>query len=201
MRDKRIDAYIGKSANFAKPILIHLRGLVHKACPQVEETIKWGFPHFQFKGILCSMAAFKEHCIFAFWKGSVMKDPHRVMSTLGKTAMGSFGRITSRSNLPPDKVLIQYIAEAARLNEEGVPISKKAKPDSKSLTIPEYFTKAIKKNKKALTTFEGFSYTNKKDYVEWITEAKSAETRDRRLSTAIEWMAEGKIRNWKYVRK
>jgi uncharacterized protein YdeI (YjbR/CyaY-like superfamily) len=200
-KDKKIDAYVQKSADFAKPILEHLRTMVHKACPQTEEAIKWGFPHFLYEGILCSMAAFKQHCVFAFWKGSIMKDPYNVMSVMGKTAMGNFGRITRRSDLPSDKILIEYIKEAAKLNENDISIPRKVVAKRKELIIPDYFQKALQKNKKSLATFEEFSFTNKKEYLEWITEAKSPETQARRLATAIEWMAEGKIRNWKYVKK
>lgn len=201
-KDLRVDAYIAKSVDFAQPILNYLRKLVHKACPDVEETIKWGFPHFDYKGILCSMASFKNHASFGFWKGTLMSDPLKVMSKVGETAMGQFGRITKVSELPDDEILIDYIREAARLNEEGVklPFTQKSK-EKKDLNVPSFFMNALKKNKKALKTFEGFSYSNKKDYVEWVTEAKTEETRNKRLTTAVEWMAEGKVRNWKYIKK
>jgi uncharacterized protein YdeI (YjbR/CyaY-like superfamily) len=199
-KDPRVDAYIGKAADFAKPILNHLRNLIHETCPEVEETLKWGFPHFEYKGILCSMASFKNHCTFGFWKEVLI---------LGKgneetrnEAMGQFGRITALSDLPKDSVLIGYIKQAVKLNEDGIKLPAKPKPKTKSeLKIPSFFMKTLRKNKKALRTFENFSYSDKKDYVEWITEAKSDETRDRRLQTALEWMAEGKVRNWKYIKK
>jgi len=201
-KDTRVDVYINKSAAFAKPILNHLRLLVHKTCPDVQEAIKWGFPHFEYKGILCSMAAFKEHCAFGFWKASLMKDPDGRLSQMGETAMGHFGRLRSLDDLPPDKVVMEYIREATRLNEGGVSIpSRKSSPRKKEVHVPEYFMKALQKNKKALTTFEEFSYTNKKEYVDWIAQAKTETTRNSRLSTALEWMKEGKSRNWKYMRK
>jgi uncharacterized protein YdeI (YjbR/CyaY-like superfamily) len=195
-KDKRIDAYIAKSQPFAQPILKHIRQLVHKACPDTEETMKWSFPHFDYKGaMMCSMAAFKQHAVFSFWKGSIMKDPDKVLNS--KDAMGHFGKITSLKDLPPDKVIIKYIKEAKRLNDEGINI--KAKPtEKKVLVIPGYFTKELKKHKKAFKTFEEFSYSHKKEYVEWITEAKTEETRTRRMNTAIEWLSEGKGKNWKY---
>ena len=201
-KDKRIDAYIARSADFAKPILNHLRQLVHRACPEVGETIKWGFPHFDYHGILCSMAGFKEHCAFGFWKASLLPDPHKRLSALGKTAMGHFGQLARLSDLPPDKILLQYIKEAAKLNEAGVKAARK--PSSsvrKALEIPAYFKKALVKNKAASKTFDGFSYSKKKDYVDWVTEARTEETRNKRMATAFEWMAEGKSRNWKYERK
>ena len=197
--DPRIDAYIAKSKDFAKPILHHLRKLIHTGCPDVEETLKWGHPSFTYKGILCGIAAFKEHCILGFWKGSLI-----VGSNQGKTqeAMGQFGRITDLRELPNDKILLGYIKEAVKLNDDGVKLPERSKPkEKKKLIVPNYFKKALKKNKKALVTFESFSYTNKKDYLEWITEAKTEETRTKRVTTSIEWMAEGKIRNRKYVRK
>lgn len=199
--DKKVDAYIAKSADFAKPILEHLRELVHEAVPDVEETIKWGFPHFDYKGIMCSMAAFKNHTSFGFWKGSIMKDPHGVMSIVGKTSMGSFDKITSTKDLPSDKILKQYITEAAKLNEDDIKLVKAKVKPIKSVEVPAYFLKALKKNKKALETFQNFSNSNKKDYVEWITGAKSEETRESRMETALEWIGEGKVRNWKYLKK
>jgi len=197
--DKRVDVYIAKSADFAQPIMDHLRKLIHTECPDVEETMKWSFPHFDYNGIMCSMAAFKQHCSFTFWKGSLMKDPQKVMENVGETAMGQFGRITDLKDLPGDKILLAYIKEAAKLNEDGVKLPAKSKT-KKELVIPGYFIDTVKKNKKALETFDSFSYTNKKEYVEWVTEAKTEATREKRLTTTVEWMSEGKIRNWKYVK-
>jgi uncharacterized protein YdeI (YjbR/CyaY-like superfamily) len=200
--DKKVDAYISKSGGFAQPILEHIRELVHEACPDVEETIKWGFPHFNYKGILGSMAAFKNHCSFGFWKGAIMKDPHQVMSVVGKTSMGSFDKITSLKDLPPDRILKQYIKEAAQLNEDDIKVPTRAKPkEAKPVEVPTDFLKALKKNRQAFEIFQGFSNSNKKDYVQWITEAKTDATRQTRLATALEWIAEGKVRNWKYLKK
>ena len=199
--DKKVDAYIAKAAPFAKEILEHLRELVHKACPEVQETIKWGFPHFEYKGILCSMAGFKAHCSFGFWKGSIMQDPKKIMTIVGKTSMGSFDKITSLNDLPADKVLIDYIKQAKRLNDDDVKLPDKEKKAQKPIEVPEYFVKALKKNKRAFAVFHGFNNTNKKDYVEWVNDAKTDETRARRIETSIEWIAEGKSRNWKYMKK
>jgi uncharacterized protein YdeI (YjbR/CyaY-like superfamily) len=199
--DKKVDAYIAKSAPFTKEILEHLREIVHKACPEVEETIKWGFPHFEYKGILCSMAAFKAHCAFGFWKGAIMQDPKKVMTIIGKTSMGSFDRITSIDDLPSEKIMVAYVKEAKSLNENDIKLPDRAKSKMVSFETPEYFLKALKKNKKASETFQTFSNSNKKDYVEWITEAKTESTREKRMETSIKWIAEGKIRNWKYIKK
>ncbi len=197
----KVDAYIAKAAPFAQPILQHLRELVHDGCTEVTETIKWGFPHFEYKGILCSMASFKQHCAFSFWKGSIMSDPKHVMKQAGRTSMGHFDRITSLTDLPSDKILLAYIKEAAKLNDEEVKVPQQSKPKAeKKLTVPSYFLNELKKNKAALKTFEGFSYSNKKDYVEWIEEAKTDATRTKRMETTIEWLAEGKVRNWKYMK-
>lgn len=200
--DQRIDLYISNSAAFAQAILIHLRQLIHKSCPEVLETIKWGFPHFEYKGeILCSMASFKQHCTFGFWKASIMSDPHQLLQTHGKTAMGHMGQLSDISDLPPDHILIEYIKEAARLNEEGIKVPAKPKlPAKKETAVPDYLISALGENMDALKTFQNFSSSNKKEYIDWITEAKTEETRHKRLATAIEWMAEGKIRNWKYAR-
>lgn len=196
----RVDAYIAKSADFAQPILIHLRELVHKGCPDVEEKMKWSFPHFDYKGMMCSMASFRQHCAFGFWKASLMSASKTFMQ-VGETAMGHFGQIKSLDDLPSDKVMIAYIREAAKLNDDGMKVSPKPKSkEKKDLKVPADLEAALKKNRRAKETFDNFSYSNKKEYVEWIAEAKTDETRKKRLATAIEWMSEGKIRNWKYVR-
>jgi len=202
VKDKRLDAYIAKSAPFAQPILKHLRELVHKACPEAEETMKWSFPHFNYLGsTLCSMAAFKQHMAFGFWKASLMKDPNKILQKGEREAMGHFGRITSLKDLPSDKIMIVYIKEAARLNKDGVKIVKKPKPtEKKELVAPKYLVAALSKNKAAKKHFDEFSYSKKKEYIEWLTEAKSDETRKKRLTTAVEWISEGKGRNWKYER-
>ena len=193
--DPRIDAYIEKSAEFAQPVMAHLRELIHKACPPVTETLKWSMPSFEFKGILCGFAAFKNHCTFMFWKQSLMETD---AFPKNKTAMGSFGRITSLKDLPSDKVILGLIHQAMELNEKGVKVPKKPATTKKELVVPAILTAALKKNKKARDTFEKFPYSCKKEYVEWITEAKTEPTREKRLATTVEWLSEGKRRNWKY---
>jgi len=195
-KDPRTDAYISNAADFAQPILKHVRKLVHIGCPGVEETMKWNFPHFVYKGILCGMAAFKAHVALNFWKGALIF--HKDNAGKSREAMGQFGRITSLNDLPSDKAMLRYIREAARLNEEGVKPSAPEKRPKPPLPIPDYFTAALRKNKRALTTFRGFSSSHKREYVEWITDAARDETRRRRLATAIQWMAQGKSRDWKY---
>ena len=200
-KDKRIDAYIAKSASFAQPILTHVRKLIHKACPEVQETIKWGMPSFDYKGPMFSIAAFKEHCSMGFWKASLMDDKHGYLQPIankGGEAMGNFGRITSMKDLPPNKVVLDYIKQAKRLNDEGIKVVRKPSA-RRQLEAPDYMLTAIQKNKRALATFENFSASHQRDYVEWITEAKTEATREKRLKQAIEWMAEGKPRNWKYM--
>ena len=200
-KDERIDAYLENAADFAKPILTHLRALVHEACPEIVETWKWSFPHFDHKGIVCQMAAFKHHCTFGFWKASLMKDADRIL-TAGSEAMGQLGQIKSLADLPPDAVLIAYIKEAVELNEKGVRLPPRAATGAKKeLEIPEYLVAALEGDSKAAETFENFSYSNKKEYVEWLTEAKTVETRAKRLATAVAWLSEGKTRNWKYAKK
>jgi len=194
--DPRIDAYIEKSADFAKPILEHLRKLVHKACPEVEETWKWSFPNFTYKGMLCSMAAFKQHASFGFWKQSLLESD---AFPKNKTAMGSFGRITTLKDLPSDKVIIGLIHQAMELNEKGINVQKVKKPaEKKEIVVPDDLAAALTKDKKAKAQFEKFSNSHRREYVMWITEAKTEPTRLKRLATTIEWLSEGKSRNWKY---
>jgi len=202
IKDPRIDLYISKSAEFAKPILIHLRELIHTACPDVQETIKWSFASFDYKGPMCSMASFKQHCAFGFWKASLMKDKSLVSNAESESAMGHYGKITSLKDLPSDKKIIAHIKEAMMLNEKGIKLPpKKITAAKKEVVVPDYFLKQLQKNKKAFTTFNNFSTSHKREYVEWITEAKTDETKKRRMKSAIEWMSEGKSRNWKYIKK
>lgn len=205
MKDKKIDAYIAKSADFAMPILNHIRELVHKACPDVEEKIKWSMPFFDYKGeMLCHMASFKQHAVMGFWKASLMKDPSLVENAKSETAMGHLGRITSLKDMPSDKKITGWIKEAMELNDKGIKLPAKEKPsekEKKELTVPDYFTKALAKNKKAKQVFENFAYSHKKEYVMWVSEAKTEETRNKRMATTLEWLAEGKSRLWKYEKK
>ena len=202
-RNKAIDAYILKSAAFARPILIYIRELVHLICPDVEEKMKWSFPHFDYKGeMMCSMAAFKQHAAMSFWKAALMKDAMLMENAKSETAMGHLGRISSLKEMPSDKKITAWIKEAMELNDRGVKLPAKPKPaPGKDITIPDYFTKALAKNKKAKQVFENFAFSHKKEYLEWITEAKTEETRNKRIAGAIEMMAEGKSRNWKYAKK
>jgi uncharacterized protein YdeI (YjbR/CyaY-like superfamily) len=197
-----IDAYIAKSADFAKPILEHFRDLVHQACPDVEEKMKWSFPHFDYKGeMMCSIAAFKQHCAINFWKATLMKDASLVENAKAETAMGHFGKITSLKELPSDKKLIAYIKEAMMLNEEGKKVAKAKAAPKKEATVPADVAAALKKNKSAQTWFNEFSSSAKREYIDWINDAKSEDTRLKRLEQMIEWVAEGKPRNWKYMDK
>ncbi len=194
-RDSRIDAYIGNAAPFARPILTHLRKVVHAGCPDVEETIKWGSPHFDYKGVMCGMAAFKEHCAFGFWKGSLLKG----LGSKSTEAMGQFGRITSVDDLPDERALIRLVKQAAALNDGGVKAPLRKNPPKAPVRTPPDLLAALKKNRRALAAFEAFPPSHRREYIEWITEAKRDETRRRRLETAVSWMAEGKPRNWKYA--
>ncbi|MDP2385854.1 MAG: YdeI/OmpD-associated family protein [Bacteroidota bacterium] len=202
-KDKRIDAYIAKSADFAKPILTHIRGLIHTACPEVEETMKWSFPHFDYKGtMMCSMASFKQHCAFSFWKASLMKDADKLVG-MAKTevSMGHLGRITSVKDLPSDKKMIAYIKEAMKLNNDGVKLPSKVKAVVKTeMEIPTWFATVLKRDTKAKNQFDAFTPGKRKEYIEWLVDAKTEATREKRLETALEWIAEGKHRHWKYAK-
>lgn len=197
--EKQIDKYIAGAQPFAQPILRHLRELVHAVCPEVEEKMKWSFPHFDYKGqMMCSMAAFKAHAAFGFWKEKLLHDPEGLLTNAD--AMGSLGKLTAIQDLPSDKVLAGFIRQAMKLNDDGI-TTPKPKPKAVAFEVPKDLTNSLKKNSAAKRTFEAFSPSNKREYISWLAEAKTEETRNRRLATAIEWMAEGKIRNWKYVKK
>ncbi|HEY7188422.1 MAG TPA: YdeI/OmpD-associated family protein [Vicinamibacterales bacterium] len=192
-RDPRIDAYITKAAPFAKPIITHVREVVHEACPEIVETLKWGHPSFDHHGIVCGVAAFKAHCVLSFWKAALLGDAALLQR-----------QVASVADLPGRRDFVRLVKQAAKLNEDGVTVPeepRKRPSETRPLDVPDVLTNALRKNKKAQTTFDAFSHTNKKDYVDWITDAKSDDTRQKRLEQAIEWMAEGKPRNWKYQKK
>ncbi len=200
----KVDVYIAKAKPFAQPILEHIRSLVHKACPGVEEEIKWSRPFFVYKGvILANTSAFKEHCSFGFW-GQEMSGLLKDSGVVRDGAMGSLGRITSVKDLPADKQMLTWIRQAAQSIDRGENVSPIAsrnrvvKAPKASLEMHPSFTSALKKHKKASAAFEAFSPSCKREYVEWIADAKRDETRDKRITTAVEWIAEGKKRNWKY---
>jgi hypothetical protein len=193
--DPRVDAYIERSAEFARPILQFLREVVHGACPDAEETMKWGTPAFMYHGMLCSMAAFKQHATFGFWKGALV-----VPESGGEPARGDYGRITHCRDLPTKKLIAGHIRLAMKLNVEGVKTprtrSTVPKPPPEK---PADLSAALKRHRKAHANFDAFSPSHQREYIEWIVEAKRPETRQRRLDQAIEWLAEGKPRNWKYM--
>ena len=197
----KVDAYILKAQPFAQPILNHLRKLVHQTCPEVEETFKWGFSAFDYKGPFCTMTAFKQHCAFGFWKAALMKDADK-LKRAQSNSMGHLDRLTSLKDLPSDKQMISYLKEAMKINEAGLKLApRKKETDAKPLPIPPYFKTALGKNKKAAEQFANFAPGQKKEYILWLTEAKTEETRNKRMEQAVEWIIEGKIRNWKYLKK
>ncbi len=194
-KDPRVDAYIARAGEFARPILTRIRELVHAACPAATETIKWSSPFFEHHGILLATPAFKRHCALIFWKSKLLFSDLPVKENPTK----GLRRLFSVAELPSDKILAGYIRKAAKLNEAGVKAPARAKAKTKQpAVVPDYFLAALRKNQPALAAFEKFSPSCKREYVEWIVDAKHAETRARRLKTALEWIAQGRARNWKY---
>ncbi len=201
-RDPRVDAYIEKAPSFARPILEHFREAVHEACPQIEESIKWGHPSFAHHGIVCGISAFKEHCAFGFWKAALL-DGVEIRQ-----------QAKSVDDLPKRRDLVRIVKQAAKLNEDGIKVPDKERREGapgtqarqraaapRDLKVPDVLTRALRQNKPAAAAFEDLSYSHKKEYVEWIEEAKTEETRQRRVETTMAWVAEGKPRNWKYMKK
>jgi len=198
IKTSEVDAYIERAQPFARPILKKLRALFHKGCPKLEEKIKWGMPSFEYKGMLGGIAGFKHHASWGFWKASLIKDPNGVMKSDTNSPMAG-GSPKALSDLPKDKYILDLIRQAVELNDRGVKIPKrigKPKPPPK---VPAALSAALKKSAKARATFEAFSPSHKREYIEWIIEAKQDATRQRRIAQAIEWMSEGKPRNWKYM--
>lgn len=193
-RDPRIDAYIERAAPFAQPILSHVRGLVHQACPDVQESIKWGMPSFSHAGgILCGMAAFKHHASFGFWKHALVVgqgDP--------REGMGSYGKLGSLADLPADRTLLAHIRKAMKLNERGVRVQGARKATPRALPVPDDLAVALGGNAAAKAAYAAFPPGCRREYIEWIVDARRPDTRARRIAQAVEWIAEGKRRNWKY---
>jgi hypothetical protein len=192
-KSREVDAYIKSAADFAKPILTKIREAYHRAAPDIEETMKWNVPHFEHKGIVGSMAAFKQHATFGFWKGQLMK-------SRGAFALGR-AHLTSVDDLPSDKELLAMVREAVALNEDEVKLPRPPRAKvAAELPLPGELRKALQKNAKARTAFAELSPSQRNEYAEWISEAKQESTRSERLDTAIEWIAQGRPRNWKYMK-
>ena len=193
----QIDGYIERAQPFARPIMQKLRALFHKACPQIEEKLKWGVPSFEYKGMVGGFAAFKQHVSWGMWKSALLNDPAGVLK--GKSSTMGTGKMTSVADLPPDRVILDLIRQAVALNEQGVKTPRKPVEKRPPLRTPADLAGALKANGRAGEAFKGFSPSHRREYVEWITEAKQPATRQRRLEQAVAWIAEGKPRNWKYM--
>lgn len=195
--DARVDAYIANAPDFAQPILVRVREMVHDACPDAQETIKWGSPFFDYNGqMMCAMAAFKEHCALIFWKASLIEG----VPPNGDTSRGSFGRLTSVKDLPGKTVFTGYIKAAMALNDAGITVKRPKSARKPEARVPKELSAALAKNRKARAAFENFSPAQRREYCEWIAEAKREGTKAARVAQAVEWIAEGKTRNWKYQR-
>lgn len=203
-KNPRVDAYIAKQPPFAQPILKELRAIAHEADPGITEDIKWGAPAFMHKGIVFIMAGFKAHVGVNFWKGALIVPSQSRRATDDK-AMAQIGRMGSLGEMPPKRTIIGYIRSAIKLNEGSVQSPKRVKEAAVKkrapLRMPPSLSAALERNAKARLTYDNFSPSHKREYIEWISEAKTTETRDRRIEQALGWMAEGKARNWKYMKK
>lgn len=194
-----VSIYIEKAEPFAQPILTELRTIVHTFCPEVNETIKWGFPNFEYKGsILCSMASFKRHCSFTFWQGSLLTDTYGILQQSDREGMGHLGKLTSVDALPSVDHLGALIVQASELIDQGIKLKKTAKKIPQPLVIPEILTQALSENPVAKAVFDNFSYSHKREYVDWLNEAKTAATLHKRLDTTLSNLSEGKSKEWKY---
>jgi uncharacterized protein YdeI (YjbR/CyaY-like superfamily) len=197
----KVDAYIAKAQPFAQPILAHVRELAHKACPDVDEEIKWSMPFFVLRGVVLGhMAGFKQHCAIGFW-GPEMHATLREDGLLSENGMGALGKVSSLKDLPSDKKLLDYFRQAAGLVASGQrtkSIVRPRKSQKPAPEVPSELAAAFKKNKAAAKAFAGFSPSCQREYTDWIADAKRPDTRQKRIATAIEWIAEGKQRNWKY---
>ena len=195
-KDARVDAYIAKAPDYARPILEHLRATVHDVVPGVTEEIKWQMPHFTYKGMFCGMGAFKDHVVFGFWKAELVF----AEKFKGVRLADQFGEMRTIADVPAKRRLAAYLKKAKELNDSGTKVVRKRAAPKITIRTPAFVTTALKKNEKAAATFAAFPPSHKREYLEWLTDVKTEETRRRRLAQAIEWLAEGKPRNWKYMR-
>lgn len=199
-KNSKVDEYILNAAVFAQPILSKMRSIIEEAEPHIEETIKWGFPCFTYRNkIICSVSAYKNHCVFRFWQGSSLEDSDGILAKVGETEMGELSKIKKIEDLPDSEVIVKYIREAIELSQKGSskkPMSKEKKltVDLKSVDLPEIFSSFPIQAEK----FDSLSPSHRKEYISWIFEAKTEETKLKRIKTMMEWLLEGKSRNWKY---
>ncbi|MEX2608816.1 MAG: YdeI/OmpD-associated family protein [Gemmatimonadota bacterium] len=197
-KNPRVDAYIAKAPAYARPILERVREIYHAASPELVEEIKWGVPYYSHHGLVGGMAAFKKHVSLGFWNASVMEDPEGIFEESGGGSSMCAVKVTSVDDLPSGKVLTAYIRASMALNEAGEKPKQAAARKRPAPQVPGDLKAALEREPDALATFQGFPPSHKREYVEWITEAKRAATRERRIAQAVAWMAEGKPRNWKY---
>lgn len=197
-----VDTYISKAEDFSKPILKHWRQIVHDTCPDVDEAIKWGIPHFDYKGdFMCVMASYKNHCSFSFIKAELMNDKRLKDNKNLKPIQRFLGKIKTLSDLPTDNEFIGFLKEAMELNEKGIKVAPKKSVKPKVVETPDYFTEKLEANPKAKEIFETKSNSFRKNYLIWITDAKTESTRNKRIEQSLEWIAEGKDRFWQYAKK
>lgn len=199
IKPKTVDDYIHLAEPFAQPVLIHLRNLVHTACPQVEEALKWGMPHFIYKTNLCAMASFKHHCSFMIHKAALIVASQDVLKPIGTSGMGNFGKIKSLSDLPSDEIILGLLQRAIELTDQGIELPK-IKKSIQVPDLPEDFREALQERMEVYDQFESMAPSHRKEYIEWISDAKREATRQQRIATAVEWISQGKGRNWKYMK-
>jgi len=200
--EPEVDAYAEGVEAFAKPILAHLRGLIRATCPEVVETLKWGIPHFDYRGeMMCIFAAYRSHCAFSFWKSALMSDP-RLKASIDLPASKRFmGKLRSLADLPVDAELTAWIREAMLLNEQGAKVApRKTSAAPKIVVAPPAFVERLAASPSVKAMFESKSASFQKEYNVWIAEAKTEATRDKRINEALAWIAEGKGRFWKYAK-
>lgn len=200
--NSKVDEYIAKSEDFAKPILEYLRQIIHETCQDATEDIKWGTPHYSYKGDhLCMIAGFKNHCSFSIYKAEFLQDKEIAESVKAGKKFGYMDKLKSVSELPSKEVLVSLLKEAMTINEQGIKKEKAVSDKPKVIETPEYLTEALDANTKAKEVWESKSASYRKDYLVWITDAKTDATRQKRIEQSLEWIAEGKGRFWQYEKK
>jgi len=192
---KLIDEAFSKFTGFQKEYCNHLRKLIHKAMPDVKEDWKWG-PNFNVNGMVCGVWGFKDHVKLVFFKGSAMKDTYKLFNQ-GKENEGNRSINFSSADKIDDKKIIEYLKEAAEINRKGIKLVKK----EIKVVMPAILVKALNKDKASKTYFESLAPSHRRDYADYISQAKQEETQLRRLDKVMEMLTDKRTLNDKYMKK
>lgn len=190
---ENITAYIEKATPEFKEVMIALRSVLNNPNFDIKEDWKWGAPNFNNEGMICWLAHFRNHVGMNFFKGTLIKDKYNLFTHYREEKGNRQLKFSDINQIIPEQIEY-YIEEAIKLNQENIKVVKKEIDTS----LPLDLETELNNNPKAKMFFESLAPSYKRDYIEWIEEAKREATRTKRLATTMEWLSEGKKKNWKY---